>query len=231
MLLLTYPQERGEASMQYYSSYAEILTGAMSVVFSIISVIGIVFYIFSSIGLYTIAKRRRIPGAGWAWVPLGNLWILGSIADQYDLVVKNVKKKQRHLLLWLSISIIALVIAMIPTLLAFIFSAAQHSFNSSDADALIGTVLIMVIFYIGLLALAVISAVFTYIAYYKLYKSCAPDNAVLFLVLSIFFSFLTPFFVFACRNKDEGLYAPAQPPYPPYSAPQAPYYGNHTPQA
>ena len=79
--------------MQYYSSYAEILTGVMGIAVGISSVISIVFYIFSSIGLYTIAKRRGIPGAGWAWVPLGNLWILGSIADQYDLVAKNAKKK------------------------------------------------------------------------------------------------------------------------------------------
>ena len=95
--------------MQYYSSYAEILTGVMGIAVGISSVIGIVFYIFSSIGLYTIAKRRGIPSAGWAWVPLGNLWILGSIADQYDLVAKNAKKKQRHLLLWLCVSMIVLV--------------------------------------------------------------------------------------------------------------------------
>lgn len=217
--------------MQYYSSYAEILTSVMGIAVGISSVIGIVFYIFSSIGLYTIAKRRGIPSAGWAWVPLGNLWILGSIADQYDLVAKNAKKKQRHLLLWLCVSMIVLILAMIPTLVSFIIGATRHSFDSSNADALIGTVLIMLIFYIGLLALAVISAVFTYIAYYKLYKSCSPDNAVLFLVLSIFFSFLTPFFVFACRNKDEGLHAPVPPQYPPYGMPQPPYYGNGAPQA
>ncbi|MEI3416017.1 MAG: hypothetical protein V8Q43_00305 [Christensenellaceae bacterium] len=77
--------------------------------------------------------------------------------------------------------------------------------DSGNADAFIGTVLLMVVFYIGLIALGIILTVFTYITYYKVYRSCSPDNAVLFLVLSILFSFLTPFFLFACRNKDDGL--------------------------
>ncbi len=192
--------------MPYYFSYTEILTGILSIVFSILSILGIIFYIFSSIGLYTIAKRRGIRGAGWAWVPLGNLWILGSIADQYDFITRHVKKKQRHLLLWLSIAIIILILIITPTFIAFLINAAQRSFSSFSTDAFLGTVVVMLICYIALLALAIISSVFTYISYYKLFKSCTPNNAVVFLVLSIFFSFLIPFFVFSCRNKDEGLY-------------------------
>ena len=35
-----------------------------------------VFYVFESLGLYTLAKRRGIPTPGWAWVPLeiSGLW-------------------------------------------------------------------------------------------------------------------------------------------------------------
>ena len=36
----------------------------------------------------------------------------------------------------------------------------------------------------------------TYIAYYDVFKSCKPKNAVLFLVLSIVFDVTLPFFVF-----------------------------------
>ena len=50
-----------------------------------------------------------------------------------------------------------------------------------------------------------------YIALYKVYKSCTPKNATLYLVLSIVVSVTQPFFVFFSRNKDEGM-PPAQPP-------------------
>lgn len=44
-------------------------------------------------------------------------------------------------------------------------------------------------------------AVYYYAALYRQYKLYKPDNAVLFLVLSIIFSFLPPFFLFAIRKK------------------------------
>ena len=47
--------------------------------------------------------------------------------------------------------------------------------------------------------------------YYDLYCSCDPNNSVLFLILSIVFSGIMPFFVFACRNKDNGIPRPKQP--------------------
>ena len=222
--------------MQYYPSYPEILAGTLSTVLSISSIIGIISYVFSSLGLYTIAKRRSIPAPGWAWVPVGSLFILGSLADQFDFVTKGAKKKQRHLLLWLSLAEILLTLLLVPLTIGSILGAARQGMDSGNADAFIGTVLLMVVFYIGLIALGIILTVFTYIAYYKVYRSCSPDNAVLFLVLSILFSFLTPFFLFACRNKDDGLMPPApQQPYPPYGA-QPPYttqppYSGAAPQA
>ena len=51
-------------------------------------------------------------------------------------------------------------------------------------------------------------SVMIYIALYKVYKSCDPKHAVLFLVLSIIFNITLPFFVFACRNKDLGMPQP-----------------------
>ena len=44
-----------------------------------------------------------------------------------------------------------------------------------------------------------------YIAYYDLFRSCKPNNAVLFLVLSIFVGVTTPFFLFFNRKKDGGM--------------------------
>ena len=60
---------------------------------------------------------------------------------------------------------------------------------------------------------AIALTVYQYMCYYDLYHSCDPNNSVLFLVLSIVFSGIMPFLVFACRNKDNGMPRP-KPPAP-----------------
>ena len=40
-------------------------------------------YVLTSLALYAIAERRGLKNAWMAWLPVLNLWILGSISDQY----------------------------------------------------------------------------------------------------------------------------------------------------
>lgn len=158
-------------------------------VIMILLAIGIVvlFYVFESLGLYAIAKRRGVASPGLAWVPVANYWIMGCIADQYDEYTTAKSMNLKNILLWLSI----------------------------------GSVLAGLIPFIGWLV-GVALLVFMYMALYRIYKSCSPDNAVLLLVLSIIFSVITPFVLFALRNKDEGMIPPQQ------SGPNGQYnaYGN-----
>ena len=66
------------------------------------------------------------------------------------------------------------------------------------------------------LVISVIAVVLQYMATYDVFISCDPNNAVLYLVLSIFVNVTMPFFIFACRNKDLGMprRRPAQPAAP-----------------
>ena len=68
-----------------------------------ILLLAVVVYVFQSIGLYTIAKRRGIQNPWLAWLPIGSEWIAGSIADQYRYVVKGEVKNKRKTLLILNI--------------------------------------------------------------------------------------------------------------------------------
>ena len=155
-------------------------------------------YIFRSLGLYTIAKRRGIYSPWLAWIPVGNLWILGSISDQYQYMVMNRVKKRRNTLLGLSI---ATLILSLPIGIISGFTAAM---GVSDSLAMLsGLVLVLTIF--ALAVLSIVSAVFYYMALYDLYRSCAKSDGTLYLILSILFSVAEPFMVFACRNKDEGM--------------------------
>lgn len=159
-------------------------------------------YVLHSLGLYTIANRRGIHNAWLAWVPLGNLWTMGSISDQYQYLVKGKIKNRRKVLLGLSIGFVAVYIAWLVATVTSMFANQELT-----------TVAYMFGGMFALLTVAIVLTVLQYIAYYDLFHSCHPGNAVLYLVLSIIFPVTTPFFVFACRKKDLGM-PPRKKPAP-----------------
>lgn len=164
----------------------------------------VVVYVLQSAGMYTIAKRRGIHHSWLAWIPIGSMWVLGSISDQYQFVAKGKIRNRRRVLLWLMVAVYALLLAFFVVFFATVFNSIANSAAEPSAAVvvtMIGTFGIYMVAWV----LSVIAMVFMYIAYYDLFASCNPNNAVLFLVLSIFFNFLLPFFVFACRKKDEGM--------------------------
>lgn len=187
--------------------------------------VSIVAYVFTALGLYTIAQRRGIKNPWMAWVPVLNVWILGSIADQYRYVAKGEVRSRRKVLMttailqtvaWLAVMVL-LVVMMVKVVMQI------PNFGMMSDQMLLSMVLELLLPMAGgLLAMGVIAivhAVFSYIAYADLFASCEPDNKVLYLVLGIFISITLPIFVFICRKKDLGMpprraqqTAPVQPP-------------------
>ena len=84
---------------------------------SVSSLWGIAMYVLTSLGLYTIAKRRAIRNAWLAWIPVVNCWIIGCISDQYRYVVKGQMKSRRKSLLTLSVIQLALGLAFVVALI------------------------------------------------------------------------------------------------------------------
>lgn len=201
--------------------------GAVQGILGFWSLIGIAFYVLYSLGLFTMAKRRGIRCYGLAWVPVANLWILGSISDQYKYVTAGKNQKRRGILLALSIVMAVLAAALIGYVIQMLIGFAGGYSNISTDIQVMRAVGGMLILWFLMLVVSVTLAVFEYIALYNLYYSAMPENATLFLVLSILFGVTMPFFVFACRNKDGGMpqrYAPApeaQPVYMPAAPAQA----------
>ena len=79
-----------------------IVLGVMLVFLGIVLLCCLVGWILSSVGLHKIAKRRGIHHAWLAWVPVGSSWLLGSISDHYQYVVKKKDTGRRKVLLILS---------------------------------------------------------------------------------------------------------------------------------
>lgn len=73
-----------------------------------------VAYILMGWGLHALAKRRIIKYAWLAWFPVGNLWVLGCLADQYRTVVKGQENSNRRIrVFWISLVALVLLAALI----------------------------------------------------------------------------------------------------------------------
>ena len=184
-----------------------------------VSGFGIAAYVLRSLGFYTIAKRRGINHPWMSWVPVLDLWVMGCISDQYRYVVKGEVKNKRKWLLGLNIALAVLYIVFFVFFGIVMFDVITGAMDGiSEAmimKDLMGSMVGMLAATLPMLGLAIAVTVIRYIAMYDLYTSCSPQNNVLFLVLSIFFSVTEPFFVFFIRNKDEGMPPRRQPQYVP----------------
>ena len=195
----------------------------------------IAMYVLQALGMYRIANRRGIPNPWLAWIPVAQMWTLGSISDQYQYVAKGKVKNRRKILLGLQIAMAVCGILIVVMAILFTASAVQTELTEmsvnmdmglnievSNADidmGGVGAVIGMVVVYLAMFAIAIVMMVFTYIACYDLFASCHPDNAAMFLVLSIFFNVTLPFFIFAVRNKDLGMPPRRQQPAAPAAEP------------
>ncbi len=196
----SYPYYYETPDMQAMESITGALMTFVLFYYVMIMAVSVAVYVFQSLSMYTIAKRRGIRNPWLSWIPVGSMWILGSISDQYQYVVKGRVRNRRKLLLGLMIAIIGLYFVMYLGMIAMILGIAGES------GAIAGTGIAMILLpALAWVVILILATVYQYIATYDLYRSCDPDNAVLYLVLSIFFSILMPIFFFICRKKDLGM--------------------------
>ena len=199
---------------------------ALYTVYSMVaSSFGIALYVLRALGLYSIAKRRGINHPWMSWVPVLDLWVVGCISDQYQYVVNGKVRNKRKWLLGLSIAMAVLYIVFAVLIGVAVFGAVGGMTGSMSDNQLVATllgpVMGLVVGLIPLVGIAIAVMAIRYVAMYDLYTSCSPQNNVLFLVLSIIFRVTEPFFLFLCRDKDEGM--PPRKQEPVYTPPQEPW--------
>lgn len=185
------------------SSYFEkelfvFLTGLLSSVPSLL--FGIATYVLSALAIYTISRRRGLKKPWLAWIPVVNVWLLGSLSDQYRYVVRGENKSKRKVLLALSI-----LMAVLWVLMMVLAIMVAGLLIVDDLDGVIGPTFTLLGLLLPWAGVTVAYVVIRYMALYDVFKSLDPANSVLFLVLSIFFRVTEPFFLFFSRNKDQGM--------------------------
>ena len=180
------------------------------------ALLGIASYVLTAMALYTIAVRRGVSKAWLSWIPGLNVWIVGSLSDQYRYVVKGQYKSKRKILLilklltillWICAAIVALGVAIDIT-----GTLRYGTHVNSMLRMVSGPVLGILGLALPIAGLSVASAVIYFMALYDIYVSLDPDNSILFIVLSILFRVTKPFFLFFNRNKEQGM--PPRKPEP-----------------
>lgn len=177
----------------------------------VVPLCSLAIYVFTALSLYTIAKRRGIACPWLAWVPVANLWLIGSLSDQYRYLTRGQLKHKRIVLLILKAVTLAFTGGLVGSVIWLIGAKAS--------PASVITLLVMVLLD-GAAAIAL--SVISFMALYDVYASCDPENATVYLVLTIFFKVLKPIFLFLSRDKDGGMpprkatpkQEPAQPEEP-----------------
>ena len=173
------------------------------------ALLGIASYVLTSMALYSLASRRGIGKAWLSWVPVLNVWIVGSLSDQYRYVVKGQYKSKRKILLILKLVSAAFVVAAVIAGGFLAADVARTMMYGVRMEAVLGQILGPVLGIAGLVlpifGLSVASAVVYFMALYDIYMSMDPANGVMFLVLSILFRVTEPFFLFFNREKDKGM--------------------------
>lgn len=162
-------------------------------------------YILTSLALYAIASRRGLRKPWLAWIPVINCWLLGSISDQYQYVVKGENKSKRKWLLALSLlkAVLTLTVVILVAVVATsaIFRGPGFGMRQSITGPIMGILGVVM----PLAAAHVAYLVIRFMALYDVYRSLDPSNSVLYLVLSILFRVTEPFFLFFNREKDLGM--------------------------
>ena len=183
---------------------------AITIAFSVLS------YILTGKSLSAIARRRGIDKPWLAWVPVGNMWLLGCISDQYNYVVKRQNKAKRKTLVWLEAIMLVLLVVMIVFVVMMIVNLVASGaidseyMSESDAMELIPSLIGIIVSALALMGVAIALSIVQYMAYYDLFCSCDPANKGVYtavgIIASLFgFGIVLAIFVFICRNKEGGM--------------------------
>ena len=216
-----------------YAYDGEVMVTLLSSLISLVPslVISLLSYVLTALAIYTIAKRRGLNKPWLAWIPVVDVWLLGSLSDQYQYVVRGRNRSKRKSLLVLGILSfvlgIAVIILAISLLTQLVLAAMQGVSEEYLLDLIMGPLLSMLGMCLPIAGIGIAYTILYYMALYDVYKSLDPSNCVLYLVLSILIDDVTrPFFLFFNRNKDGGMPPRKQEPaaippqYTQYSAPQ-----------
>ena len=172
-------------------------------------------YILQAVALYTIAYYRGFFRPWLAWIPVGNMWMLGALSDQYQHKVHGKMKNKRKVLLGISLTAAILVVLLIVGLFTGAIAMEPRLEEDPvpvDTGATFEPIIVMLLSFalsVCLIAGCIIYLVYFYMALYDVFRSCQPKHAMLYLVLSLVGNFVIngaySIFLMLCKDDNLGM--------------------------
>ena len=194
------------------TAIAMAVLGLVAILYLVTLGIAVASYVISSSSLYTIAKRRKISGAGLAWLPIANFWLVGKVADHYD--EKNgIQRKWRAVLLTLALIFYLGYIVIYAIMFVAIIGSAANIAMGASASSLVGTLIFVYVGLIGIMMAGIALTACNYICLYKIFESTRPEKAVKYMLISILVPLGKAICLACCKNHGYYVpdYVPAQP--------------------
>lgn len=166
-------------------------------------------YVMQAYALYKLAARRGIENPWLAWIPVAQDWIIGALAEQYDIR----KQKQNP---WKKIMIVMAIIsigsAFVMQIVSYIISFAASAFGTASAaisgdSETAGIAVVVLMFVVMILVLCVLSVV--QMAYYycqtlcifKIFESTVPEKALKYILLYLLVPLAGGICLLKCKEK------------------------------
>lgn len=212
------------------SEVLAILVPIYTIMFLVFAALGLTIYILRSIALTRLSQNRQFDNPWIGWIPFCSGYALGRISD--DINIKRGKvTNHRKILLGTNIATGALELIGVGVVISAMVLLIQQSINYGSAyadETAIVPVLAGCFLVLSGLIVAIVYTVFSYIALYNVFKDYAPNNAVLYLVLSLLVGGSDTIILFIIRNKAP---VPPMPPYGGYPYPPQQYGQYYMPPA
>ncbi len=191
------------------SSKGALSGGILAVLFSVLMfafligvAVSLVLWALESIGICVMSEKEGLKNPWYSFIPFFSAFALGRLGAGFKKKNGSVTKNRGKLLLTLNIVLAAsLVLIMLVVFAGLIPIAVSDALGYRLTGPVIALLGVCLILYFAVFALAVVYLVFTYISVYNIFLKFNNQMAVCFTVLSIFFPFLMPIFLFISRNK------------------------------
>lgn len=183
--------------------------GILAVLFSVLLfafligiAVSLVLWALESIGVCVMSEKEGLKNPWYSFIPFFSAFALGRLGAGFKKKNGSVTKDRGKLLLTLNIVLAASLIVILLVVFAVLVPLAVSDFLECRLTApLIGLAGFCMILYFAVFALAAVYTVFAYISVYNIFLKFNNQMAICFTVLSIFFPFLLPIFLFVSRNK------------------------------
>lgn len=178
-----------------------VFAGIMIVYFAFLGIIVLAMYLLEAVGLYGMAKNSGFSSPWRSFIPVANTFLFGKIAEKYRRKDGKPSAKFSVLLLVFEILTLVFAAACLAFTVSMIFVIIASSGESELGASIVAPMVAMLISCLVLVGVSIAYAVMYYVALWRIFAAFDYNNATVYLVLSIVFSFLGPIFLFILRNK------------------------------